>query len=67
MGNMSYCRFYNTAIDLQECVDAINEGEYEDEISKMEVQALEDILKLAHEITEDLKYDIEQIIDNHYK
>lgn len=27
MGNMSYCRFHNTEIDLQECIDALNDGE----------------------------------------
>lgn len=67
MSNMSYCRFYNTALDLEDCVYAIKEGEYKDEISKMEVRALENIVALAHEIIEDLKYDIEQIIDNHYE
>ena len=27
MGNMSYCRFENTARDLKDCVQAINNGE----------------------------------------
>ena len=27
MGNMSYCRFHNTNIDLQDCLDTLNEGE----------------------------------------
>lgn len=27
MMNMGYCRFENTAIALQECIDALNDGE----------------------------------------
>lgn len=27
MGNMSYCRFENTARDLRDCLDAINEND----------------------------------------
>ena len=28
MGNMSYCRFENTAEDLKDCVQAIYDGEH---------------------------------------
>jgi hypothetical protein len=28
MANMSYCRMENTASDLKDCVDAIENGEY---------------------------------------
>lgn len=27
MANMSYCRFHNTKIDLDDCLDALREGE----------------------------------------
>ena len=27
MANMSYCRFYNTRIDLEDCLDALNDNE----------------------------------------
>ena len=30
MGNMSYCRFENTANDLRDCVNAIRRGEYDE-------------------------------------
>ena len=30
MSNMSYCRFQNTRLDLQDCIDAINGGEIND-------------------------------------
>jgi hypothetical protein len=28
MANMSYCRFENTSIDLRDCVNALEEGDY---------------------------------------
>ena len=30
MGNMSYCRFENTAADLRDCLSAIHRGETDD-------------------------------------
>ena len=33
MANMSYCRFHNTKIDLDDCLDALRDGE---ELSKEE-------------------------------
>ena len=33
MANMSYCRFHNTKMDLDDCLDALREG---DELSKGE-------------------------------
>ena len=52
MGNMSYCRFENTARDLQDCVNAINRGEI-DELNDYEVEGLRDILELCKEILDD--------------
>ena len=31
MANMSYCRFENTARDLRDCVQAIENGEHTDD------------------------------------
>lgn len=39
MGNMSYCRFENTASDLHDCVDALESGDVPD--SESELGALE--------------------------
>ena len=49
MGNMSYCRFENTARDLQDCVNAIDRGET-DELNEYEKSGLADRLKLAQYI-----------------
>lgn len=48
MGNMSYCRFENTANDLQDCVD-----HWGDKLeSDYEIHARKRIAKLAKEIYE---------------
>ena len=61
MGNMSYCRFENTARDLQDCVNAIDRGETED-LNNYEKSGLADILNLAEYIV-DMQDDINNIIN----
>lgn len=58
MPNMSYCRFENTATDLQDCVDAINsERCLRDEgLDKYERKGLQRILHLAKEIVKEEEY-----------
>ena len=51
MGNMSYCRFENTARDLQDCVNAIDRGET-NELNEYEKSGLAEILKLAEYIVD---------------
>jgi len=51
MGNMSYCRFENTARDLEDCVEAIDNKETND-LSDYEVRGLEKILRYAKYIVE---------------
>ena len=63
MGNMSYCRFENTARDLRDCVQAINNGET-DELNNYEIDGLKDILDLAEEIIDNKEY-IEEIIEGY--
>jgi hypothetical protein len=62
MGNMSYCRFENTARDLADCVSAINRGDIH-ELNNYELDGLKDILDLAEKIIEDKEY-IQEIINN---
>ena len=45
MANMSYCRMYNTAQDLQDCYANWNESD-----SEMELEARDKILKLCRKI-----------------
>ena len=60
---MSYCRFENTVIDIQDCIAAIENGDV-NELSSYEVLALERFVALAEEI---LNYqpDIEAILDEY--
>jgi len=64
MANMSYCRMENTARDLQDCVDAIEAGDYaHGEMSRSEQRGLKDIVELAEYITNQLEYEIEDLIN----
>lgn len=46
MSNMSYCRFRNTASDLQDCIDAIEDMEYpESESEKAAAKRMRDLCK----------------------
>jgi len=60
---MSYCRFENTTRDIQDCLDAIEDGDTR-ELSRYEATALREFLVLAEEI---LKYesDIEAILEEY--
>ena len=60
---MSYCRFENTARDLQACINAINRGAT-DELTDYEVEGLRDILEMSNEII-DMKEFIKEIIDSY--
>jgi len=61
MPNMSYCRFENTAKDMQDCVYAIEERDVY-EFSNYELSGFKSVLELAREIV-NLEYDIEKIIE----
>jgi len=63
MSNMSYCRFENTARDLQDCLDAIENGEINDLSSQYEVDALEELLDLCKEVVA-YKDEIEDAVYN---
>jgi hypothetical protein len=61
MGNMGYCRFENTARDLQDCLEAIENGEINDLSSQYEVDALEQLLDLCKEVVA-YKHEIEDAV-----
>lgn len=58
---MSYCRFENTARDLQDCVDAIDRGET-DELNNYEKSGLAQIQLLAAYIV-NIEDDINEILN----
>ena len=63
MANMSYCRFENTTRDMQDCINAIEEGDTRD-LSRYEASALREFLDLAHEIQQ-YQPDIEAILEDY--
>ena len=63
MANMSYCRFENTTKDMQDCINAIVEGETRD-LSRYEASALREFLDLANEIKQ-YAPDIEAILEEY--
>ena len=60
---MSYCRFENTTKDMQDCINAIEEGETRD-LSRYEAAALREFLDLANEIKQ-YAPDIEAILEEY--
>ena len=62
MGNMSYCRFENTANDLDDCLQAIEDGKYED-LNSYEQGGLSSLLTLCEKILE-YKDEIEETLNN---
>jgi hypothetical protein len=63
MANMSYCRFHNTKQDLQDCIQAIENGEIQD-LGYSEKSALRDILDMAERLTEEIDEIKEQLENN---
>jgi len=63
MGNMSYCRFENTARDLADCLDALENGEHTEGLSSYEKRGLEDLLSYCDEIHY-MKNEIEEALED---
>ena len=61
MGNMSYCRFENTAADLRDCLDAIHRGETDD-LSSYEIAGLKNIMRMANDLVE-MEDNVMELID----
>ena len=57
MSNMSYCRFHNTALDFQDCIDDIesrflNDGlnEHGESLSYQEAAAMKSLYQMAADL-----------------
>ena len=61
MSNMSYCRFENTARDVEDCLEAIDNGAIHD-MSTQEAEALRSLLEYAKHIVE-LEDEINEAVD----
>ena len=54
---MSYCRFENTSNDIQDCIDALEEENWDFEqmivdASDTEAESMRDFVRLCREVTE---------------
>ena len=58
---MSYCRFENTAKDMQDCIYAIEERDVYD-FSDYELRGFKEVYELAQEIV-NMEPEIERIIE----
>jgi len=63
MPNMSYCRYENTSMDMQDVVDTLFDTDVDVDLSKSELRGLDTILELAKDIVE-MEDKIENILDN---
>ena len=63
MPNMSYCRYENTSLDMQDVVDTLWDSNVDEDLSRSEVHGLRTILDLARDII-DMEDKINNIIEN---
>lgn len=62
MANMSYCRFHNTRLDLEDCLDAIRDEEsLSDEEARAGRHLFDDFLSFCREQGIIDSYDAEEI------
>ena len=58
MSNMSYCRFENTSTDIADCIDALNEADWdlkgmrENASSEHEARGMRRFVKLCRKVAE---------------
>jgi hypothetical protein len=63
MANMSYCRFYNTTLDLEECVDVLENDEYKN-LSTEEKHSSSQLYDLAQQYIAQYGRVMEEIDDD---
>lgn len=63
MPNMSYCRYENTSLDMQDVVDTLYDSDVDEDLSNYEQRGLRTILELAKEIV-GMEDKIDNILDN---
>ena len=63
MPNMSYCRYENTSLDMQDVVDTLYDSDVTEDLSEYETRGLRTILELAKEIV-GMEDKINNILEN---
>ena len=60
---MSYCRYENTSLDMQDVVDTLYDSDCGEDLSQYEQRGLKTVLELAKEIV-DMEDKIDNILEN---
>lgn len=60
---MSYCRYENTSLDMQDVVDTLFDSDVTEDLSIQEIRGLRTILDLAKDIV-DMEDKIDNILEN---
>jgi len=60
---MSYCRYENTSLDMQDVVDTLYDSDVDEDLSTYEQRGLRTILELAKEIVS-MEDKIDNILEN---
>ena len=63
MPNMSYCRYENTSLDMQDVVDTLYDSDVDEDLSDYEQRGLRTILELAKELV-GMEDKINNILEN---
>ena len=63
MANMSYCRYENTSLDMQDVVDTLYDSDCGEDLSQYEQRGLKTVLELAKEIV-GMEDKIDNILEN---
>ena len=63
MPNMSYCRYENTSLDMQDVVNTLYDSDVTEDLSAHETRGLRTILELAKEIV-GMENKIDNILEN---
>lgn len=63
MPNMSYCRYENTSLDMQDVVDTLYDSDVTEDLSDYERRGLRTILELSKEIV-GMEDKINNILEN---
>ena len=63
MPNMSYCRYENTSLDMQDVVNTLYDSDVTEDLSTRETRGLRTILELAEEIV-GMENKINNILEN---
>jgi len=63
MPNMSYCRYENTSLDMQDVVNTLYDSDVDEDLSTYEQRGLRTILELAKEIV-GMEDKIDNILEN---